>query len=233
MINKSLNFGRKKILSFIEHYAQDKNKLSILDIGTGSGSDLLMIQDALSDKEILSYGIDSCEEYINICMSKNINCKKCDIEFERIPFSDNSFDVVILNQVMEHTKQIFHIINEIHRILKIGGNFIIGVPNLASLHNRILLLFGRQPSCIQLLSGHIRGFTYYETKKLIEYDSYFKLKLFAGSNFYPFPSSLAVILSNIFPKYSVGLFFSFEKTNRMGKYSDLLNKNKFDTPYLK
>jgi SAM-dependent methyltransferase len=46
-------------------------------------------------------------------------------------FLDSSFDVVISNMVLEHDQFFWKSLKEIHRILKPGGAFIIGVPGIA------------------------------------------------------------------------------------------------------
>ena len=44
-------------------------------------------------------------------------------------------------------------------MLRPGGVFVVAVPNLAALHNRLLLLAGRQPTTLHIGNGdHIRGF---------------------------------------------------------------------------
>lgn len=45
------------------------------------------------------------------------------------PFADNSFDVVITFQVIEHIEDDFNFLKEIHRVLKPGGLAIITTPN--------------------------------------------------------------------------------------------------------
>lgn len=98
-----------------------------------------------------------------------------------------------MNQIFEHVKEVFWILHEVTRVLKKGGSLIVGVPNLASLHNRFLLLLGAQPTSIQNDSAHLKGFTKSDFKKLLQsgFNGGYKLEGFAGSNFYPFPPLLA------------------------------------------
>ena len=72
------------------------------------------------------------------------------------------------NQILEHTKEIFWILDQVSTVLKEGGHFLLGVPNLASLHNRLLLAFGRQPSPIQNNSAHVRGYTKPDVLQLLK-----------------------------------------------------------------
>jgi len=136
-----------------------------------------------------------------------------DIERGVFPFANESIDVVVANQILEHTKEIFWIFHEITRVLTVGGKLIIGVPNLASLHNRLLLLIGIQPTSIQNASAHVRGYTKYDLLRFLRncFPDGYELKGFGGSNFYPFPPIIARPLARIFPNMAWGIFFMFEK----------------------
>ncbi|HTW96317.1 MAG TPA: class I SAM-dependent methyltransferase [Candidatus Methylomirabilis sp.] len=70
--------------------------------------------------------------------------KNCDLEKEKIPFSDQSFDLVILSETLEHFN--FHpqrVFTEIYRVLKPEGELIITTPNLLRLNNRLKLILGK------------------------------------------------------------------------------------------
>lgn len=54
-----------------------------------------------------------------------------DIE-KTLPFKDNSFDMVVANQVLEHTINFFSVMEEIHRIIKPDGIVKIWVPHFSS-----------------------------------------------------------------------------------------------------
>ncbi len=69
-----------------------------------------------------------------------------DIRF--IPFADNSFDFVYTMGTIEHVEEYEIVVQEIQRVLKIGGRAIIGVPHkwdifLRPLLVKVLDLFGK------------------------------------------------------------------------------------------
>lgn len=208
MIDRSLNYGKHLIHKFL---AGVNNFRTVLDIGAGQGTGLFLAKKINS--EAFLYAVELNPEYIRHLREKSISVYELDIEHQRLPFANSSVDVVIANQVLEHTKEIFWIFHEITRVLRIGGITIIGLPNLASFHNRILLLIGRQPSQIKTNSAHIRGFTKEDFLNFIEscFLGGYKLRAFGGSNFYPFPPLVAKPLSRIFPTMAWGIFMMLEK----------------------
>ncbi len=46
-----------------------------------------------------------------------------------IPYPDESFDIVISNNVIEHVRDVNRYLQEIHRVLKPGGHFVAKTPN--------------------------------------------------------------------------------------------------------
>ncbi|MBI3395655.1 MAG: class I SAM-dependent methyltransferase, partial [Spirochaetia bacterium] len=167
---EDLNYGRAVIQDWASDYLvslanQGKKRVHLLDIGCGQGTDLLNaaygVRTKSTDKipEIRLSGIEGHGPYREACAKVGIETFALDIEQDQYPGKEGTYDVIIANQVLEHLKEVFWVMAEVGRILKPGGRFIVGVPNLASLHNRMLLLFGQQPSAQQTLSAHVRTFT--------------------------------------------------------------------------
>ena len=50
------------------------------------------------------------------------------------PFADNEFDVVIAQHVIEHLEDVIAVVEEVHRILKPNGLWLIEVPHFSSHH---------------------------------------------------------------------------------------------------
>ena len=213
-IDRSLNYGRHHIARFARLC---NNSRRVLDLGAGQGDDLLIMQKEIPAAEV--HGVEVYPEYAARLATKGIRVHPLTIERDALPFADGSVDVVVANQILEHVKELFWIFHEITRVLPVGGKVVIGVPNLASLHNRVLLLFGRQPSPLKNNSAHIRGFTKPDLLRFLEscFPAGYRLVRFGGSNFYPFPPVLARPLARLFPNMATSIFFLLEKRREYGR----------------
>jgi SAM-dependent methyltransferase len=208
MIDRSLNYGRH----LIEHYLLSAPASAVIvDIGAGSGTDLAIAREKHPGARL--HAIECWPPNVEALRQQGIAVHALNIERDTLPMEAGSVDVVIANQVLEHTKEIFWIFHEVSRILKKNGSFIIGVPNLASLHNRLLLMCGRQPSPIKSASAHVRGFTAPDLIHFVNacFPGGYRLDGLGGSNFYPFPAAPARFLAKVFPTMAWGIFLRFTK----------------------
>ena len=230
---EDLNYGREIIAAMVTLNVKKEmdEPLRILDVGLGTGADLLNMKNIFDSTPPDLHGIDSYQPNIMRAKANGITVHTVDIERDALPYNTGFFDLVIANQIIEHTKEIFWIFSEISRVLKKGGIVVVGVPNLGSLHNRILLLFGEQPSAIEMLGPHVRGITKRTFKKFITTDGYYEVLDVKGSNFYPFPEILSKSLSKLFPAMSVSLFFCCRRTSRDGVFGDVLKTRFFETNF--
>ena len=227
-----LQYGRHIIRGWadetIEGLTQDE--IRVLDIGCGQGDDLMEIQKA-SSKNIKLCGFEYYPEYQNICREKGIEVSGVDIERDEFPYKENALDIVSINQVVEHLKDVFYVFSEISRILRPGGTLIVGVPNLAAYHDRICLILGQQPTNIKMLGGHVRGITIPAFKKFIEEGGFFKVKDVKGSGFMPLPEKPSLLLAKWFPGLASSIFFKIERTDKPGAFIEVLDENFFETNY--
>lgn len=227
MIYKEVIPGSTSRLTIVDHnetYGRHilekivrQNKINrCVDLGCGDGSDLSIVKKYYPEAEL--YGIDFGLWNADKLKALGIRPLVVNIEKDKFPFEDESVDFIIANQILEHTKEIFWINHEIFRCLKPGGILYIGVPNVLSLHNRILMLFGYQPTCNKMISAHVRIFSrrdvslFYKTIA----SEFCRVEKFYGSQFYPFPKTIARFLSGIFPAMSFSSFYVIRKT---GKYN--------------
>ncbi|MFZ5807152.1 MAG: class I SAM-dependent methyltransferase [Verrucomicrobiota bacterium] len=159
----------------------------LLDVGCWNGRTTLQYGEALNSSSQQLYGLEYFDPQIAEARAKGIIVQKADLEKDEFPFQNEMFDIVACNQVLEHLKQIFHPMDEIWRVLKPDGYLILSVPNLASFHNRIMMLLGMQPTSIRIFGPHVRGFTYRAFVTFATQHQNFRLIQSIGVGFYPFP----------------------------------------------
>jgi SAM-dependent methyltransferase len=208
MIDRTLNYGRAVISGFFKKIAPYGR---VLDIGAGSGADLDSARRACSFTD--AFAVESFPANIETLRAKGIHVHGVNVERDALPFENEYFDVIMSNQTLEHVKEIFWIMHEISRTLKVNGYLIIGVPNLASFHNRLLLLTGMQPTCLQNHSAHVRGYTRHDILRFFQmvFPGGYQLEDFGGSNFYPFPPWLAKPLAKMMPTNAWAIFLLLKK----------------------
>ncbi len=122
----------KHFLSETPWYTKYLNKNdTVLDLGSGNGQ--TVIKCAKFVKNVVGIEIDRkllqvSKESVRINKIKNASFKSANLE-EKLNYKKNSFDKVILLDVLEHLIKRDQILNEIKKILKPKGLFILGVPN--------------------------------------------------------------------------------------------------------
>lgn len=223
-----MNYGQDSISCFLgqSYYG------TVLDIGCGGGRDLQIAKKHAKSHCVKLHGID-VEAGADL-EKQGVGVVRMDIEREKLPFEDESIDVIIANQVLEHTKEIFWISNEICRVLKINGRLIIGVPNLAALHNRLLVLFGKHPTCIKTGSAHVRGFTVSDLVGFYGDIGGLKLLKVRGENLYPFHPFMSKLVTRLFPNMAVSIFLLFEKKRKFqNDFVEYLKNSKMETPFFR
>jgi len=96
----------------------------VLDIGCGLGTLLTLIDTPRHNK----FGVESNKYAVAECVNKGFNvCLHTDIS--ALPFEDAKFDVVIMNEVIEHLHDPQSALCGIRRVLKTSGKLIITTPN--------------------------------------------------------------------------------------------------------
>lgn len=228
-----LIYGRPILAGWVAEYARALPVgvvPRILDLGCGQGDDLELMARTVG-RACELHGLEGYEPYRAICATKGIVTHPINIERDPLPFPDQSLDVVSMNQVLEHTKDIFFIFSEVSRVLKPGGLFLIGVPNLAAWHDRLLLLLGRQPSGIKVLGPHVRGFTREGLVKFAQCDGFFTLDVYRGSAFYPFPAGVSRVLARAFPTLATSSFYRLRRSTKSGTFIEVLRARRFETDY--
>ena len=93
---------------------------TVLDVGCNDGAMMQLLRDA---KKCDVTGIDVSETALNLARQKGL--KVFNMDAERMPFMNASFDVVILREVLVHIHEPIKALREIRRVLKPNG-FLLG-----------------------------------------------------------------------------------------------------------
>lgn len=115
---------------------------TFLDIGCGHGEFTVILAKAVKAREI--FGIDVVRKRLPPSITFidfNLEELKC----KQLPLESDYFQLVSAIEIIEHLSFGDYLLREIKRVLKPKGFLIISTPNLASLLNRLMLLFGYQP----------------------------------------------------------------------------------------
>ncbi|MFA5856740.1 MAG: class I SAM-dependent methyltransferase [Candidatus Pacearchaeota archaeon] len=117
---------------FKEHIK--KNNISnprVLDIGSGKGNHLV----SFSRLGMKPTGLDKKEECLAILKDMGFNgidIKECDIEKDKFPFKDNTFDFIFSKSVLEHVTNTDNFVKEALRVLKPNGIAVFLTPDWKS-----------------------------------------------------------------------------------------------------
>jgi len=183
----------------------------VVDLGAGSGRDLSIVRRLHPGAQLIA--IEGGYEYAQTLAGKADIILVKNIERDALPLADGEADLIIANQVLEHTKEIFWIFHEVTRCLKVGGHFLFGVPNICSLHNRFLLAIGKHPTQHKVCSAHVRPFSKSDTLAFLDacFPEGYELAQFRGAQFYPFPGPMSRVLAGAFPTLAFTIFFLIRK----------------------
>jgi len=194
--------SKEDVLSLLDESPNAK----VLDVGCNDGSFTKEIARRINTAKI--FGLEIIEEYGKVAYkNNNVNIVVADAN-RPFPFKDNSFDIIISNDLLEHLSSPDNFIKEAYRVLREGGCCISSTPNLAGIHNIASLILGYQPptatvsdvfACGNPLNpdnrqvysfrpglAHKRIFTAPALKALFEFHG-FKCESLIGTGLHPLP----------------------------------------------
>ncbi len=208
-----------KIAEMIPEICRRKGA-KVLDVGCGEGRLALLLKDLGYDVSGVDAhvfeGLNTFDEPRGPLLSKyfskkGIHVEKTNIENEKLPFSDKSFEMVMFMEVIEHLyNSPKPVLQEINRVLKSGGYLLLSAPNYASLKKRLNAIQGKSyhwplkgyynfeftvpPSRDYV--GHTREFTLPEIEAMLKWEGFEII----SAKTYSLPNGKGLSLKEL-PKY--------------------------------
>lgn len=126
------DFGKKvdsieqKIISSL---INDIPRTEMLELGCGTGH----WSEFFAKQGFSVLGVDISEAMLKIARSKNINAEFKIVDSENLPFKDESYQVISSITMLEFVEDQDKVIQEVYRVLKKDGWFILGCLNANSI----------------------------------------------------------------------------------------------------
>ncbi len=111
----------------------------VLDLGCGDGA---LLEHLVRERGCSGYGVELNDANVLACTRRGVNVLQLNLEDGLAIFGDNSFDVVLQIDTLQHLRNAEVMLQETARIGKQG---IVAFPNFAHWHNRLSVLRGRMP----------------------------------------------------------------------------------------
>ena len=226
--SKGLLDREKKAMEFMKSLIKMDHQINFLDVGCGNGKFISYLHKKYPYLKF--WGIDYSKDEIEKASRTSFNFKRVNLE-KGTPFPDEHFDIIYAAEIIEHMYNPDFLLSEINRILKKDGFLILSTPNLCSVYNRILMLFGIQPLFIEtsvksnligagmlkkfktnLPVGHIRIFNKTAIEDILK-DNGFNILKIRGAIFESFPIVIKKIdkAFSLFPTLSSGFIILSKK----------------------
>ena len=162
-------------------------------------------------KRIEGKGLDISDKGISKAKAKGLDVSVFDFN-DKLPFSNNTFDTVVMLDLLEHLYNPEFLLKEAYRVSK--KNIIIGVPNFSSFPARIQMLFGKIPENNRPKKGHIFWFNYDILKSILKKAKLRVVQMKSNTFFESIPliSIITKILTKLIPNiFSLSFVVLVEK----------------------
>lgn len=111
----------------------------VLDLGCGSGE---LLAHLAAQRGCSGYGVEIADDNVLACTKRGVNVIQLNLEEGLAMFEDQSFDVVLQLDTMQHLRNTEKMLRETARVGRIG---IVSFPNFAHWPNRLRVATGRMP----------------------------------------------------------------------------------------
>ena len=141
----------------------------VLDLGCGDGALLDLLQ---RERGCSGYGIEIADANVLACVRRGVNVLQLNLHQGLKVFDDQSFDVVLQINTLQHLRNAEVMLRETARVGRVG---IVAFPNFAHWPNRLSVLRGRMPVTARL------PFQWYDTPN-IRVGTFKDFEVLAGKN---------------------------------------------------
>jgi methionine biosynthesis protein MetW len=111
----------------------------VLDLGCGDGALLDYLQ---KNRQCTGYGVEIDDHNIQACIQRGVNVIQLNLDEGLAMFADQSFDVVLQIDTLQHLRNAEVMLRE---TVRVGRTGILAFPNFAHWPNRMSILNGRMP----------------------------------------------------------------------------------------
>jgi methionine biosynthesis protein MetW len=111
----------------------------VLDLGCGDGALLAHLQ---TERACSGYGIEIDDANVLACVKRGVNVIQLNLDEGLSMFGDQSFDVVLQIDTLQHLRNAEVVVRETARVGRTG---IVAFPNFAHWPNRLSIMLGRMP----------------------------------------------------------------------------------------
>jgi SAM-dependent methyltransferase len=111
-----------------------------VELGCGRGEFARLLRDRGFD--VTAVDVDS--QNVTACQGLGFRTRQADLN-QPLPFEDDSFDLAVMLEVVEHIPSADHLVMEISRILRHDGLLLLSTPNCAWILYRTQSLLGYPP----------------------------------------------------------------------------------------
>ncbi len=139
------------VKSVTRHFSENGGCIRHLDIGSGSGELVRLLKERFDTQA-------SCLDYTSELMT--LPGQVVDVvdlnHAERLPYDDDSFDLITATEVIEHLEHFRKLFREAYRLLREGGLMVVSTPNVININSRFRNLCFGFPDLMGPLPVHQR-----------------------------------------------------------------------------
>ena len=200
---------------------------TVLDAPVGHGA---LTAQLLERGKVVTAGDIDIEKFHLNPDQPNLHLVQLNLIAPQLPLPDNSFDLAICLEGIEHLENQWQLVRNLHRVLKPGGFLMLSTPNIINFKSRVRFFaearyeFFKRPMVLgksiehDLNTYHIAPISYFELQFILESCGFAIKELHA--NIYSSRNILSVILRPLFRAFYRYKCYRDKKRNR-GDFAEL------------